>query len=127
MFNDIKVINTDKFSDHRGYLWTVWEKKIFKMQYKGIIKYLEPRAYLIDNVYLMILKLINLGDFNWQDFVHWVKMTNPIWLKHISKKGFYHWQLKKTSKAIVKVIAQKSQLGVYINKMVKVRRAKNTL
>ena len=26
---DIKVINIKKFSDHRGYLWTVWENKKF--------------------------------------------------------------------------------------------------
>lgn len=27
---DIKVINIKKFSDHRGYLWTVWENKKFR-------------------------------------------------------------------------------------------------
>jgi dTDP-4-dehydrorhamnose 3,5-epimerase len=30
MLNDIKVINVDKFSDHRGYLWTVWKSKKIK-------------------------------------------------------------------------------------------------
>ena len=30
MFNDIKILKINRFSDHRGYLWTVWRKKIFK-------------------------------------------------------------------------------------------------
>ena len=30
MFNDIKIIKINTFSDHRGYLWTVWDKKLFK-------------------------------------------------------------------------------------------------
>ena len=30
MFNDIKIIKINKFSDDRGYLWTIWEKKIFQ-------------------------------------------------------------------------------------------------
>ena len=30
MFNDIKILKINRFSDNRGYLWTVWRKKIFK-------------------------------------------------------------------------------------------------
>ena len=30
MLKDIKVINCSNFKDKRGFLWTVWEKNLFK-------------------------------------------------------------------------------------------------
>ena len=115
---DIGSVSISKNSD------PLWEKKIWNMQYRGIIKYLQPKKYLINNVYLSILKLKNLDEFNWNSFRKWVKITNPIWLKHIGRKGFFLFQFKNTFIGIIKVVAKESQFGKYINRFVKKRRDK---
>lgn len=91
-----------------------WERKIFNMQYKGIIKYLQPNSYLINNVYLSILKLINLDDFNWKEFRNWVKKTNPIWLQHINKRSFYLYQIKKLVNGFFNLVKKETQLGKFM-------------
>jgi len=103
----------------------VWEKKIFIMQYKGIIKYLQPKQYLINNVFLSILKLKNQQEFDWKEFKSWVKKTNPVWMKHINRRKFYGYQFKRTLKGIFLVIEQESQFGYSLGKLKKKIQNKN--
>ena len=64
----------------------VWEKRIFNMQAKGIIKYLQPnKSYLVYNVNMSLGILDDLGDLDWKEFKAWVKEENSIWLKYIKK------------------------------------------
>ena len=94
-----------------------WEKKIFNMQYKGIIKYLNPKDYLIDNVFLSILKLTNMNEFDWIEFKLWVRKNNPVWLKHITKFKFYKFQFKKFKSSFLKILITETQIGKYYNKL----------
>jgi len=60
-----------------------WEIKIYNMQVKGIIKYLQPKPYLLNNINtsLNILQKHNALDI--EDFKKWVYNTNKSWLKYI--------------------------------------------
>jgi len=62
-----------------------WEINTFTMQAKGIIKYLKPKTYLVEAVNSAIDRLLRYGALNWGEFKEWVKETNPIWLKYISR------------------------------------------
>jgi len=63
-----------------------WEKRLFNMQARGIIKYLKPKPYLIENVNASIRRLDELGALDWSEFRRWVRETNRVWLKHTTKK-----------------------------------------
>jgi len=69
-----------------------WEKRIWDMQARGIIKYLQPKKYLIDIVNTALPKLNKLEALNWIEFKNWVKDTNHVWLKHLRKKGTYKYR-----------------------------------
>lgn len=87
---DLKAINIIKKEEPK------WEKRIFNMQYKGIIKYINvPEEYLIENIYRSIFKLIRLKDFNWREFYIWTKKTNKIWLKYVHRRGFFVYLVKR--------------------------------
>ena len=64
-----------------------WEKMTHNMQAKGIIKYLQPKKYLVDAVNSSILELNDLNALDWSKFKKWVKKTNPVWLNYIHKNG----------------------------------------
>ncbi len=75
-----------------------WEKKTQTMQIKGIIKYLQPKPYLIKgvNISLSMLKIYN--DINLDEFKKWVEKTNINWLKYLNLTD-----LKPKSKLIQKI------------------------
>ena len=68
-----------------------WEIKTCDMQARGIIKYTDPKPYLLGSVNESLYVLHTLGALNWLEFKRWVKETNPAWLKHIDyRKDFKH-------------------------------------
>jgi hypothetical protein len=81
-----------------------WEFKIAEMQVKGIVKYLQPKPYLINMVNNNILKLLNNDSFLWNDFKKWVKKTNPCWEKYISRKKYWLTKIASKVKPIIKKI-----------------------
>ena len=87
------------------------------MQYRGIIKYLNPKDYLIKNVFLSILKLINMNEFDWSEFKIWVKETNPVWLNHITRLKFYKFQFRRFKSSFIKILINETQLGKYYHKI----------
>lgn len=72
-----------------------WEIKMLRMQARGIIKYLQPKPYLVNNINNITIKLDNLKAFDWTEFKQWVKETNPIWLKYIRKKGSWKQRIMR--------------------------------
>jgi len=78
-----KKVNIEREFDKK------WEIETVTIQVKGIIKYLEPKGYLIDAVNLNIATLLNYNALDWKEFKKWVKDTNKDWLKHINRKRYY--------------------------------------
>ncbi len=56
------------------------EVRASTMQIKGIVKYLKPTATQRRWLSAHIGILTNLGEFNREEFTHWVAETNPVWL-----------------------------------------------
>ena len=50
------------------------------MQVKGLVKYLAPSPELTPGIVLNVNRLQEMGELTWQDFLEWVKQTNPSWL-----------------------------------------------
>ncbi len=78
----------------------VREVRILNMQARGIIKYLQPKGYLIDSVNAPLLALDKLETLNWKEFREWVKKTNPSWLGYIKNP---HRLSKKITNILVKI------------------------
>jgi len=72
-----------------------WGKKTCDMQVRGIIKYLQPKPYLVKGVNNAIPTLNDLGELDWSEFKKWVKRTNPIWLKYIRKKDSWKQRIRR--------------------------------
>lgn len=79
-----------------------WEIKISNMQIKGIIKYLQPKKYLIKSVNAHIAILLQHNALDWREFKEWIRRTNPAWLDKISKKSYYVQVVVKTIKKLLK-------------------------
>lgn len=60
-----------------------WEIKTADMQIRGLIKYTQPKGYIIRIVNNSIKILMRRNAFNKCEFKKWVKKTNKIWLKYI--------------------------------------------
>ena len=60
------------------------------MQWKGIIKYLEPNnSWVTYNVATCVNRLFELGELNasnWPEFRQWVVETNPNWVRYLPKR-----------------------------------------
>ena len=54
-------------------------------QLRGTIKYLRPDAFQIRAVEANLLKLKQLGKFDFDEFIAWVGRENPEWLPHIPR------------------------------------------
>jgi glycosyltransferase involved in cell wall biosynthesis len=52
-------------------------------QFRGTIKYLRPDGFQIRAVQANVLKLKELGKFDFDERIAWVGRTNPEWLPHI--------------------------------------------
>ena len=63
-----------------------WKEKIYKIQVRGIIKYCEPKSYLIPRVNDPLNILKKYDALNKDEFIKWVKKTNKIWLKYLDLK-----------------------------------------
>lgn len=53
-----------------------WEKKIWDMQWRGLVKYTSPKSYLIENICLSILQCRKLNNFKWKDLRSFLRETN---------------------------------------------------
>lgn len=70
------------------------------MQIKGIIKYLSPTPNLKKELLGNIIVLKRLNEFDEKDFISWVKLTNPEWIKFLNSIDikfdlFLHTKAKK--------------------------------
>src|SRR5262249_30841888 len=54
-------------------------------QLRGTIKYLRPDDFQIRAVQANVLKLKELGQFDFDQHIAWVARTNPEWLPHITR------------------------------------------
>lgn len=64
-----------------------WESRIYTMQYKGIIKYLNPnKKYLIDEVNNSLIILNDLNVLDIKELKKWIRDTNSSWLPFIKYK-----------------------------------------
>jgi len=115
---DIKSINISRVKNNQ------WENKIYNMQYKGIIKYLEPKDYLLHYVFLSILILANNGDFNWREFRKWTKENNSKWLKYITRRKFLLFQTKNIIKKIIIILIEETRLGSYYESLLSGKKRK---
>ena len=77
VFKDIII---QKFPDKE------YDIRSYTMQAKGIIKYCQPKPYLIDAVNKALKVLKNHQALNLKEFKEWVKKTNSQWEKYISIK-----------------------------------------
>lgn len=62
------------------------ERKTYIMQVKGIIKYLQPKPYLIKEVNDPLNILKSWDTLNIEEFIKWVKKNNINWLKYLDLK-----------------------------------------
>jgi hypothetical protein len=92
-----------------------WENRIFEMQYKGIIKYLDPKPYLIVNVFYSIRILSRNNAFDWKKFKIWVHENNLTWENKINKYKFEIYKLKVVSRKIFSILANETLIGMRIN------------
>jgi len=72
-----------------------YDTRTYLMQAKGIIKYLYPKPYLINNVNFSLKLLRNYYNINFDDFPKWVKKENKIWLKFIKTEYSFHLKIKR--------------------------------
>ena len=77
------------------------------MQAKGIIKYLYPKPYLINNVNFSLKFLYSYYNVNLDEFPKWVKKENKIWLKYIKTKYSLHQKILKSLLKISRRIYKK--------------------
>ena len=81
-----------------------WEINTYMMQAKGIIKYLKPKNYLVEQVNSAIDVLLRHDAVNWGQFRQWVKETNPIWLKHVSRSKRCYLKISRRIKYVARGI-----------------------
>jgi len=80
-----------------------WEVRIFNMQAKGIIKYLNPtKKYLIDEVNDSLKILHAYKEINDNELRDWISKTNPAWLPHIRYKATAREKFIRLLKRIIK-------------------------
>ncbi|MFX0204493.1 MAG: glycosyltransferase family A protein [Candidatus Hodarchaeota archaeon] len=63
-----------------------WEIDAFEMQWRGIVKYCEPKPYLRENVKGAIRVLILNNAFNAKEAKKWIQETNPKWNPYLWKR-----------------------------------------
>ncbi|MHA1979288.1 MAG: hypothetical protein ACW98I_20470, partial [Candidatus Hodarchaeales archaeon] len=69
-----------------------WEKWVFEWQWKGIVKYCDPKPYLVENVKASMNVLRELKVFNSLEAKEWVQKTNPKWIPYIKKNKLKFWR-----------------------------------
>ncbi len=52
-------------------------------QARGIVKYLRPSTFLINDLYSSLCRLQELGELDWREFRQWTKRTNPEWMPYV--------------------------------------------
>ena len=84
------------------------EIRIWSMQYKGIVKYLEPDSkWLINNAVDSIWGLIQLEATSYKEVFSWVRVTNKNWENVLRRKlfekrikSFFHWSFNRINFAL---------------------------
>jgi len=89
--------------------WSSEEKiRSATMQIKGIIKYLKPNSYLRKALHSHLSELMQLSEFNKNDFCIWVQEVNPLWSESIDfgkiKRALFVRKMKEEIKKILKTI-----------------------
>ena len=85
-----------------------WEIKMYLKQIKGLIKYSNPKTYLISEVNIPLKILLDYKALDIDEFIKWVKKTNISWLKYLKfeeKKTFiqkFFYKLKKILNPLIK-------------------------
>lgn len=73
-----------------------WERRIYDMQWKGIVKYCKPgKDYLLKIILGAIEALRKIDAFNDEEAKSWVKDTNVEWIEYIWAKRTLRSFLKK--------------------------------
>ena len=108
----ISSVNIQKTSDPS------WEKRIWEMQWKGLVKYAQPHDYILNNIYLSILKAKQLKSFKWKDiriFIN-VNKSNFSYLK--IRIGYKLFVTDNLIKGIAKIILNNtSYFSCFKNKL----------
>lgn len=63
-----------------------WEINTFTMQWKGIVKYCDPKEYLVEHVLNSMKVLKKLNVFEKEEEIKWINDTNPQWNDILWKK-----------------------------------------
>lgn len=69
-----------------------WEKWVYEWQWKGIVKYCDPKPYLVKAVNAAINVLVKNKAFNKEEAQEWVSNINPQWVPYIGKKWYEFWR-----------------------------------
>jgi hypothetical protein len=75
------------------------EARVWPMQVKGIINYLQPSDSAVRHVRCALLNWAARPDFSWSEFREWVRDTNPDWLPHLQRS----WLLKRRIADVARV------------------------
>lgn len=70
-----------------------WEKWVYEWQWKGIVKYCQPKPYLITAVRAAINVLVKNKAYNELEAKEWIESANPAWLPHIRRKWYQFWKI----------------------------------
>ncbi|OGH12314.1 MAG: hypothetical protein A2857_04955 [Candidatus Levybacteria bacterium RIFCSPHIGHO2_01_FULL_36_15] len=90
------------------------EFRTHDMQVRGFIKYLDPNPYFAAWITSELASLQELGKLNWEDFINWVKKTNPAWLPYLK---YWRIQLVKIWQSYTKKDKLKNKLmKIFFNK-----------
>lgn len=94
----LKKVLIERFHDKK------WEIDTYLKQVKGIIKYIQPKPYLLRAVQAPLRILQQYNAINIKEFKSWVERTNKNWLPYVNlKDSFFLWMLKKTRILINKI------------------------
>ena len=94
----LKKVLIERFHDKK------WEIDTYLKQVKGIIKYIQPKPYLLRAVQAPLRILQQYNAINIKEFKSWVERTNKNWLPYVNlKDSFFLRMLKKTRILINKI------------------------
>jgi hypothetical protein len=87
MFRESKGFNYDVKELKVKFAENEWEKKrANETQIKGIVKYLDPvDPYVISDFKFNVIEMLMNRDLDFYGFREWIKVTNPLWLRHFNK------------------------------------------
>jgi glycosyltransferase involved in cell wall biosynthesis len=89
------------------------ETRVYTMQAKGLVKYLQPSVEFALQVRQCVDDLVAIGATTWPDFERWVSATNPKWTPYLSSavQASLQWRLKSVLRDARVVTKSFYQLG----------------